>query len=61
MATTSFRFRFRLYTAESVGAYVNVHATSQAEALADLQRQLARWEYAAPLHGPSQTPAWFTA
>jgi len=58
---TNTPFRFRLYTAESVGAYTNVHATCQAEALAELQRQLARWESAAPLHGPSQTPQWFTA
>ena len=58
---TASTFRFRLYTAESVGAYTCVQAATQAEALADLQRQLARWEFAAPLHGPSQTPAWFTA
>jgi hypothetical protein len=56
-ATTS--FRFRLYTAESVGAYTNVQAASQAEALAELTRQLARWESAAPLHGPNQKPGHF--
>jgi hypothetical protein len=58
---TTASFRFRLYTSDSVGAYTCVHATCQAEALADLQRQLAPWEKAAPLHGPSQTPQWFTA
>ena len=53
-------FRFRLFTADSVGAYTYVQAASQAVALANLQNQLAPWETAAPLHGPSQTPQWFT-
>ena len=57
---TNTTYRFRLYTADSVGAYTCVHAATQADALAELQQQLARWEFAAPLHGPSQTPAWFT-
>lgn len=56
---TTAPFRFRLYTAESIGAYTTVHAASQAEALADLLRQLPRWEHAAPLHGPSRSPASF--
>ena len=57
MTTT---FRFRLYTAESAGAYTCVPAACQADAFATVQRQLAPWEKAAPLHGPSQTPQWFT-
>lgn len=52
-------YRFRLYTADSVGAYTVAHAASQAEALADLLRQLARWEHAAPLHGPDRSPGSF--
>lgn len=52
-------FRFRLYTADSVGAHTTVYASSQAEALADLRKQLAPWESAAPLHGPNQTPGCF--
>ena len=48
-------FRFRTYTRESVGAYTVIRASSQAEALADLCRQLAPWESAAPLHGPSRS------
>lgn len=52
-------FRFRTYTSESVGAYAVIRAASQADALADLQRQLAPWESAAPLHGPSRCPQWF--
>ena len=52
-------FRFRLLTRDSVGAYTLVRATSQSEALADLTRQLCRWETAAPLHGPSRCPQWF--
>jgi len=52
-------YRFRLYTSESVGAYTVVHAASQADALADLQRQLAYWEKVAPLHGPSRSVRWF--
>lgn len=52
-------YRFRLYTAYSIGAYTTVHAASQAEALADLLRQLARWEHAAPLHGPDRSPGSF--
>lgn len=59
MITTAIGYRFRLYTADSVGAYTYVHAASQSEALADLQKQLARWELAAPLHGPSRSPQWF--
>ena len=51
--------RFRLYTAESVGAYTYVLATCQADALAELRRQLAPWEFAAPLHGPSRCLQWF--
>jgi hypothetical protein len=54
-------YRFRLYTSDSVGAYTTVRAACQADALADLRRQLAPWENAAPLHGPSQTPQWFSA
>lgn len=46
-------FRFRTFTRESVGAYTVIRSTSQAEALADLLSQLAPWESAAPLHGPS--------
>ena len=57
MATTT--FRFRLYTADSIGAYTCVHAATQADALAELQKQLARWESAAPLHGPSRSAQWF--
>ena len=52
-------FRFRTYTREAIGAYTVVRAASQAEALADLQRQLAPWEFAAPLHGPSRSLQWF--
>lgn len=48
-------FRFRLFTRESVGAYTCIPATSQADALAHLQQQLAPWEFAAPLHGPSRS------
>ena len=54
-------FRFRLVTSDSVGAYTVAHAASQAEALADLTRQLAPWETALPLHGPSQSLRWFSA
>jgi len=57
--TNTTGFRFRLYTTDSVGAYTYAHAASQAEALADLQKQLARWELVAPLHGPSRSPQWF--
>ena len=53
-------FRFRILTRDSVGAYTLVRAASQGEALADLQRQLAPWETAAPLHGPSVSPRWFS-
>jgi hypothetical protein len=60
MATLS-AFRFRLVTSDSVGAYTVAHAASQADALADLRRQLAPWETALPLHGPSQSLQWFTA
>ena len=56
---TNTAYRFRLYTAESVGAYTCVHAATQADALAELQQQLARWESAAPLHGPSRSAQWF--
>ena len=59
MTTNLQSFRFRLFTSDSVGAYTTVQAASQAEALADLQKQLARWENAVPLHGPSQSPHWF--
>jgi len=52
-------FRFRILTRDSVGAYTLVRTACQAEALADLQRQLAPWETAAPLHGPSGSPRWF--
>ena len=52
-------FRFRLYTSESVGAYTVVRASSQAEALAALRKQLAPWEQAAPLQGPSRCLQWF--
>lgn len=58
-APTSF-FRFRLYTAESVGAYICLPAASQAEAMAELTKQLCSWEKAVPLHGPSQCRQWFT-
>ena len=54
-------FRFRLFTRDSVGAYTTVRADSQHAALADLSKQLAPWETAAPLHGPSQSPRWFNA
>lgn len=57
--TSTTSYRFRLYTSDSIGAYTCVHAASQAEAIADLNEQLAPWEKAAPLHGPSQTPQWF--
>ena len=57
--TNTTTFRFRLFTSESIGAYTCVQAACQADALAELNRQLARWEFAAPLHGPSQTPQWF--
>ena len=53
-------YRFRIVTSDSVGAYTVVHAVSQADALADLKRQLAPWETALPLHGPSQSLYWFT-
>jgi hypothetical protein len=53
-------YRFRLFTRDSVGAYTTVRANSQREALADLSRQLAPWEFAAPLHGPNQSPWWFS-
>ena len=58
---TNTTFRFRLFTTESVGAYTCVHAATQADALAQLQQQLARWESAAPLHGPSRSAQWFDA
>ncbi len=58
---TNNTFRFRLFTTESVGAYTCVHAATQADALAELQQQLARWEFAAPLHGPSRSAQWFDA
>ena len=57
--TTTNAYRFRLYTAESVGAYTIVHGATQSEALTDLRRQLASWEKAAPLHGPSRSAHWF--
>ena len=56
---TSIAYRFRLYTTDSIGAYTVAHAATQAEALADLQRQLAPWEQIAPLHGPSRSAQWF--
>lgn len=52
-------FRFRLFTSDSVGAYTTVLANSQASALASLKKQLAPWESAAPLHGPSFSLQWF--
>lgn len=57
--TSTASYRFRLYTSDSIGAYTVMHAACQAEALADLQKQLAPWEKAAPLHGPSKSPQWF--
>ena len=57
--TTTTAYRFRLFTTESVGAYTVAHAATQAEALADLRRQLAPWEQVAPLHGPSRSVWWF--
>ena len=48
-------FRFRLLTKDSIGAYTSVRANSQAEAVADLTKQLAPWEFALPLHGPSRS------
>jgi hypothetical protein len=48
-------YRFRIFTADSVGAYTVAYAASQAEALAALRRCLAPWESAAPLHGPSRS------
>ena len=53
-------YRFRIVTSGSAGAYTVAHAVSQADALADLKRQLAPWETALPLHGPSQSLHWFT-
>lgn len=53
--TSLLAFRFRLYTRDSVDAYAVAYAASQEEALADLQRQLAPWQSAAPLHGPSRS------
>lgn len=61
MLNTRTAYRFRIYTAESVGAYTCVHATSQAAAYEVVKAQLAPWEMAAPLYGPSQTLQWFTA
>jgi hypothetical protein len=52
-------YRFRLFTRDSVGAYTLVQAASQSAALAELQQQLAPWEFAAPLHGPSRSTRWF--
>ena len=52
-------YRFRILTSDSVGAYTLVRAGSQAQALAALLQQLAPWETAAPLHGPSTCPQWF--
>ena len=52
-------YRFRILTNDSVGAYTLVRASSQAQALAALLQQLAPWETAAPLHGPSQCLRWF--
>jgi hypothetical protein len=57
--TSTTSYRFRLHTADSIGAYTVAYAASQAEALAELQAQLAPWEKAAPLHGPSKSPQWF--
>ena len=56
---TSTRYRFRILTRDSVGAYTLVDAASQSQALSALLQQLAPWESAAPLHGPSQCPQWF--
>jgi hypothetical protein len=61
MTNTPTTYRFRLYTADSVGAYTCVHATCQAVAFEVVKAQLAPWEKTAPLYGPSQTPQWFTA
>lgn len=52
-------FRFRLLTSDFVGAYTTVKATSQAAALTALRKQLAPWETAVALHGPSRCPQWF--
>ena len=52
-------YRFRILTSDSVGAYTLVRASSQAEALSALLQQLAPWETAAPLHGPSVCLQWF--
>jgi hypothetical protein len=49
-------YRFRLFTVDSIGASTSVRAASQAKALADLTKQLAPWESAAPLHGPNRFP-----
>jgi hypothetical protein len=56
---TSTAYRFRILTSDSVGAYTLVRASSQSEALTALLQQLAPWETAAPLHGPSRCPQWF--
>jgi hypothetical protein len=52
-------YRFRLHTADSIGAYTTAHGTNQADALAALRTVLAPWEFAAPLHGPSVSVRWF--
>lgn len=58
-------FRFRILRIDSatqvaaVSAYTLVRASSQVEALTALLQQLAPWETAAPLHGPSTCPQWF--
>jgi hypothetical protein len=51
---TNIAYRFRLFTADSIGAYTIVYASTQYEALADLRRQLAPWEQTVPLHGPNR-------
>ena len=56
---TSTPYRFRILTNDSVGAYTLVRASSQAQALTALLQQLAPWETAAPLHGPSVCLQWF--
>ena len=57
-------YRFRILTRGDggelvAGAYTVARAASQAEARADLARQLSPWEAAEPLHGPSVCVRWF--
>jgi hypothetical protein len=61
MASHASTFRFQILNPDSVSAFTTVAATTQADAMQTLQRQLPRWQTAVPLHGPNLSRRGFWA